>query len=117
MSPTCGIRLPSKDREVLMIIGPLCKAARALVGVSRSKLAANSGVDTHTIELFERGLDAPDETVITALQSALEVLGAMFIPEDGSHGVGVRLKFSRSITERIGALENEGGLSAKDDVP
>jgi hypothetical protein len=100
-----------------MITGPLCKAARALVGVSRYKLAANSGVDTHAIELFERSISVPDEAAIAALQSALEVLGAMFIPEEGSHGVGVRLKFNRSITKRIGTLENEGGPPAKDDVP
>jgi transcriptional regulator with XRE-family HTH domain len=100
-----------------MITGPLCKAARALVGVSRSKLAANSGVDTRTIELFERSISVPDETTIARLQSALEVLGAMFVSEEGSLGAGVRLKFNRSITHRIGTLENEGGLSAKDDVP
>jgi hypothetical protein len=100
-----------------MITGPLCKAARALVGVSRYKLAANSGVDTRAIELFERSISVPDEAAVVALQSALEVLGAMFIPEEGSHGVGVRLKFNRSITKRIGTLENEGGPPAKDDVP
>ena len=100
-----------------MITGPLCKAARALVGVSRTKLAANSEVETRTIELFERGISIPDDTTITALQSALEVLGAMFIPEERSLGAGVRLKFNRSITKRIGTLENEGGLAAKDDVP
>jgi hypothetical protein len=105
------------DLEAAMITGLLCKAARALVGVSRSKLASNSGVDTRTIELFERGLGTPDSSVVAALQSALELLGAMFIPEDGSHGIGVRLKFSRSITERIGTFEDEGGLPAKDDVP
>jgi hypothetical protein len=100
-----------------MITGPLCKATRALVGVSRYKLAANSGVDTRAIELFERSISVPDEAAVAALQSALEVLGAMFIPEEGSHGVGVRLKFNRSITKRIGTLENEGGPPAKDDVP
>jgi transcriptional regulator with XRE-family HTH domain len=100
-----------------MITGPLCKATRALVGVSRYKLAANSGVDTRAIELFERSISVPDDAAVTALQSALEVLGAVFIPEEGSHGVGVRLKFNRSITKRIGTLENEGGPPAKDDVP
>ena len=100
-----------------MITGSLCKAARALVGVSRSKLAANSSVGTRTVELFERGISVPEDKAVAALQSALETLGAMFIPEEGSHGAGVRLKFNRSITDRIGALENEGGLSAKDDVP
>jgi transcriptional regulator with XRE-family HTH domain len=100
-----------------MITGPLCKAARALVGVSRFKLAANSGVDRRAIELFERSIAVPDDAAIAALRSALEALGALFIPEEGSYGAGVRLKFNRSITERIGTLENEGGVSAKDDVP
>lgn len=100
-----------------MITGSLCKAARALVGVSRYKLAANSGVDTRTVELFERGISAPDDRAVAALQSALEALGAVFIPEEGSNGAGVRLKFNRSITKRIGTLENEGGPTAKDDVP
>jgi transcriptional regulator with XRE-family HTH domain len=100
-----------------MITGSLCKAARALVGVSRFKLAANSKVDIRAVELFERGISAPDDAAIAALQSALEALGAIFIPEEGSLGAGVRLKFNRSLTERIGTLENEGGLAAKDDVP
>jgi len=100
-----------------MIAGPLCKAARTLVEVSRSKLAANSGIDARTIELFERRISTPDAATIAALQSALEELGAVFIGEQGSHGAGVRLKFNRSITRRIATLEDEGGLTAKDDVP
>ncbi len=100
-----------------MITGPLCRAARALVEVSRSKLAANSSVDKRVIELFERGIDIPQDATIDALQRTLEELGAIFIPEEGSQGVGVRLKFNQSITKRIGILEGEGGITAKDDVP
>ncbi len=100
-----------------MITGPLCKAARALAEVSRSKLAANADVDKRVIELFERGIDTPNDSTIAALQTALEELGTVFIPEEGSQGVGVRLKFNQSITRRIGTLENEGGPTAKDDVP
>jgi transcriptional regulator with XRE-family HTH domain len=99
-----------------MITGSLCKAARALVGISRYKLAANSGVDVRTLELFERNISSPDDDAIVALQAALEELGAAFIPERGPDGAGVRLKFNRSITERLGTLENEGGVTAKDDV-
>ena len=100
-----------------MITGPLCRAARALVEVSREKLARNSNVDQRIIELFERGIDTPGDSATAALQSALEELGAVFIPEEGSQGVGVRLKFNQSLTRRIGTLENEGGPTAKDDVP
>lgn len=100
-----------------MISGSLCKAARALVQISRSKLAARSGVDKRVIQLFERDISAPDEREILQLQSTLEELGATFIPENGADGAGVRLKFSRSVTERLSSLENEGGPTAKDDVP
>jgi hypothetical protein len=103
--------------EAAMITGPLCKAARALVEIGRAKLAVKTNVDQKVIELFERGIDIPSDSTIAALQSALEELGAVFLPEEGSQGIGVRLKFSRSVTWRIGNLENEGGLSGNDDVP
>jgi transcriptional regulator with XRE-family HTH domain len=100
-----------------MITGPLCKAARALAEVSRSKLAGNTGVDEATIAMFEQGVSTPSESTINALGAALEELGVIFVPEEDSLGAGVRLKFNRSITERIGILEDEGGLTAKDNVP
>ena len=100
-----------------MITGPLCKAARALVEVSRSKIAANAKLDEAVIQAFEHGMHTPPDDIIQAIQDALEELGAVFIPEQGSLGAGVRLKFNRSLTKRIGTLENEGGPSAKDDVP
>ena len=100
-----------------MITGPMCRAARALVEVSRSKLAANTNVDEGVIEFFERGIDVPHDGTITTLQTALEELGAVFLPEEGSQGVGVRLKFNQSITKRLGILEGEGGIMGKDDVP
>src|SRR5690606_16422397 len=110
-------RLSCSRAEAAMITGPLCKAARALVEVSRAKLAANAGVDERAIETFERGIDRPGEADIAALQTALEELGALFLPEEGSQGVGVRLKFNRSLTRRIDNFENEGGPTATDDVP
>jgi hypothetical protein len=100
-----------------MITGPLCKAARVLAEVSRGKLAENTGVDRRVIELFERGINRPDDATMAVLRAALEELGTIFIPEEGAQGAGVRLKFNQSITRRIGNLENEGGLTAKDEVP
>ena len=100
-----------------MITGSLCKAARSLVEVSRDKLATNAGVTKEVIETFERGIDIPDDATISALQKSLEELGAVFIPERGSNGAGVRLKFSRSVTDRLRELVNEGGPSRKDAVP
>ncbi len=100
-----------------MLTGPLCKAARALVQVSRAKLARRAGVPRNVLESFERALHTPDSTSLAKLQATLEELGAVFIPEEGANGAGVRLKFSRSITDRLRVLVDEGGPSSTDAVP
>ncbi|WP_245409299.1 XRE family transcriptional regulator [Shinella sp. WSJ-2] len=69
-----------------------------------------SGVAVETIESFERKLGKPDETSISALQSSLELAGAVFLPDGDYGGAGVRLKFNSSETRRIATLEGEGGL-------
>ncbi|MGQ5718055.1 XRE family transcriptional regulator [Pseudochrobactrum asaccharolyticum] len=99
-----------------MITGPQCKAARTLIELSRERLSSFSGIEIGIIELFERKLDTPDDTVLATLQKALEDAGAVFIAENGG-GIGVRLKFTRSEAKRISALEAEGGIVAYDDVP
>lgn len=99
-----------------MITGPLCRAARALVELSRDNLARASSVDSKVIENFERRLDTPSPDIVKKLQEALESRGAIFIPED-DRGVGVRLKFTASEAKRIAMLEGEGGITALDDVP
>ncbi len=99
-----------------MITGPQCKAARTLIELSRERLSSFSGIEIGVIELFERKLDTPDDTVLVTLQKALEDAGAVFIAENGG-GIGVRLKFTRSEAKRISALEAEGGIVAYDDVP
>lgn len=100
-----------------MMTGPICKAARAIVEITRAKLATASNVEELVIEAFERKISIPADDTILALQSALERLGAVFIAEDGANGAGVRLKFSRSVTRRLSTLEGEGGPVASDDVP
>lgn len=100
-----------------MMTGPICKAARAIVEITRAKLATASNVDELVIEAFERQISIPADDTILALQAALERLGAVFIPEEGANGAGVRLKFSRSVTRRLSTLEGEGGPVASDDVP
>lgn len=99
-----------------MITGPQCRAGRALVEVTRTKLAVRSGVDEDAIEKFERKLQYLDPGMVEALQSALEALGAVFIDENGG-GIGVRLKFTESEARRIARLEGEGGLVANNRVP
>ena len=99
-----------------MIAGSQCRAARALVEVTRAKLSLRSGVDEAVIHDFEGKIDTPDERVIEVLQAALEELGAVFIPENGG-GIGVRLKFSAAEARQIARLEGEGGIVANDRVP
>lgn len=99
-----------------MITGPQCRAGRALVEVTRTKLAVRSGVDEAAIEKFERKLQELEPGMIVSLQSALETLGAVFIDENGG-GIGVRLKFTESEARRIACLESEGGLVANNRVP
>lgn len=99
-----------------MIAGSQCRAARALVQVTREKLSFRSGVDGAVIHNFERMLDKPDEKTVKALQGALEELGAVFLVENGG-GIGVRLKFTAAEARQIARLEGEGGIVANDRVP
>lgn len=99
-----------------MITGSQCRAARALVEITRAKLARRSAVDEAVINQFERRLQEPKPEAIAALQSTLERLGAVFIAENGG-GIGVRLKFTDSEAARIANLEGEGGIVASDRVP
>lgn len=100
-----------------MMTGPLCKAGRSLVQISRAKLALRSGIGSDVIEMYERGIQTPDAATVLQLQRTLEELGAVFIPENGSNGFGVRLKFSSSVTDRLRTFVDEGGPSSTDAVP
>ncbi len=100
-----------------MFTGSICKAARAIVEVSRAKLAARTGIKQAMIERFERGIDTPDQNTLHILQADLEELGAVFIPEMGSNGAGVRRKFSASVTDQLRTMVDEGGPAASDAVP
>jgi len=99
-----------------MITGSQCRAARALVEVTRGKLALRSGVDEAVIHDFERKIDKPEDRTTEALQAALEELGAVFLAENGG-GIGVRLKFTAAEARQIARLEGEGGMVASDRVP
>ena len=99
-----------------MITGSQCRAASALVEISRPMLARRSGVDVSVIERFENTAGRPEAYEIEEIRNALEELGAVFIPENGS-GYGVRLKFNNVEAEQIARLECEGGIVANDRVP
>lgn len=50
--------------EAVMLTGPLCAAARALVEVSRPRLADKSCISESAIEDFENGVAEPDDATI-----------------------------------------------------
>lgn len=91
-----------------------CRMARAAIELGVRDLAKAADVSTNTITRFERGDELRPRT-IDAIQTALEALGVVFIPENGG-GAGVRLKFNRREVKAIDHLENEGGIVADDDV-
>lgn len=92
------------------------KAARILVQWPRYHVARRAGLDDAALGEFEAGRADPGEKTKVRLRQALEDGGAVFIPEDGSGGVGVRLKFNSRDVRAINRLENEGGPVADDDV-
>src|SRR5690554_4569808 len=100
-----------------MITGKQCWAARILVEISRERLAQRTGIDAKVIADFEQRIERPDDAAIARLEAELEDIGASFVPEDGTMGAGVRLKFSKSLTRRIDVWEGEGGTADLDNVP
>jgi transcriptional regulator with XRE-family HTH domain len=101
-----------------MITGAQCLAARALAELSRDVLARLAELDVSEIRNFERKLSKPDVASILRIERSLENAGVVFIADnEGGGGPGVRLKFSNSVTKRLGTLEGEGGVVGQDDVP
>ena len=68
-----------------------CRGARGMLGWSQDELAASSQVSVSTIATFERGERTPTKANLTALRSAFEQAGLVFIPVNGG-GVGVRFR-------------------------
>ena len=70
------------------------RAARAMLRMEQSALAAASGISVETVKRLERMEGQLSETrvaTINALKSALEAAGVEFIAENGG-GPGVRLR-------------------------
>jgi hypothetical protein len=86
------------------------------VEISRRTLSRRSGVDVRVIERFENNTGQPQIYELEEIMNALEELGAVFIPENGS-GSGVRLKFNNVDAAQIARFEWEGGIVANDHVP
>lgn len=67
------------------------RAARALVGWSFDRLAAESGVARRTLVRFEAGEAGVKPATIETIRTTLEQAGISFIPENGG-GHGVRFQ-------------------------
>lgn len=67
------------------------RAARALIGWSRERLAMDAHTTERTIARIEDADTAPRASTLAAIRAALEAAGVEFIPENGG-GAGVRLK-------------------------
>lgn len=75
-----------------------CRAARALVEISRDELANRAGVAARTISDFEGGRRAPIRSTLAAMRAALEAAGVEFT---NGAAPGVRMK----------RADPDGGLS------
>ena len=70
-----------------------CRAARILIGIDQTTLAAEAKVSERTVTDFERGERRPQSATLQALASALERLGIGLIGENGGGGgFGVRAR-------------------------
>ena len=77
-----------------MITPPQIRAARALLKWRQADLAEASGVSEIAIKNIERGQTDPKATTLTAIQSAFNKAGVIFLDphdtRDGGHGVRFR---------------------------
>ena len=72
-----------------ILTAELCRAARALLGMTQRELATAAHVGSQTVADFERGARAPMRNNLAAMQTALEAGGIDFIVDEGE-GVGLR---------------------------
>ncbi len=100
----------------MTITGREARAARALVQWPRDHVARRAELAEDALAAFETGLADLDSGEKQRLKEALELGGAIFIPEDALGGIGVRLKFTARDVRQIDRLENEGGAHGSDDV-
>jgi transcriptional regulator with XRE-family HTH domain len=71
------------------------KAARELLGWTRAKLSAESGVGVATIVIFENGLHPPQAGTVATLKRALEAAGLEFTNEGEPR---LRLRKTKTLT-------------------
>lgn len=96
------------DEEVILT-GDLARAARAFTKVSKSTIAEEADLSKQQVRAFEQGAANLSDAEKESLKASLEKYGALFIPEDGSAGYGVRRRYPREKLLRLNTWEGEGG--------
>ena len=78
------------------------RAARALLGWRQEDLSKASGVGSATVRRVESSSSSATSYVstISRIQAAFENAGVLFIDDDGSAGIGVRLAKSKKKRKR-----------------
>jgi transcriptional regulator with XRE-family HTH domain len=78
------------------------RAARALLGWRQGDLSRASGVGTATIHRIEKtsGSSTGYVSTLSRIEAAFEAAGILFIDDDGSAGVGVRLAKTKKKRKR-----------------
>jgi transcriptional regulator with XRE-family HTH domain len=66
-----------------------------MIGWSQNQLSEAAKVSRQTVVDFERGARTPYPNNLTALRTALEAAGVIFVDENGE-GPGVRLRKERA---------------------
>ena len=80
------------------------RAARALLGWGQEQLSKNAGVGTATIRRIETSDEVKGNvSTLTRIESAFMDAGVIFLDEDDSAGIGVRLA-KRKRRDRSGRL-------------
>ena len=72
-----------------------CRAARALLDMTQSKLADAAQLGLSTVVDFEKERRQVSESAVQAMQQALEAAGIEFFPENGG-GEGLRFRRRRA---------------------
>ena len=75
----------------MSILPSQCRAARALIDMYQVTLARRAVVPRDALADFEAGVRHLNENNLTAIRTALEEAGVIFINENGE-GPGVRLR-------------------------
>ncbi|MBB3952620.1 helix-turn-helix domain-containing protein [Aureimonas jatrophae] len=76
--------------HTLLFDGPLCRAARTLLGLSQLELCGAADCSRKLLNDFENSLIRPKDTKLEAIKAGLEREGAVFVRIDDMLAVGVR---------------------------